>query len=333
MSFSDGGVGFGNPVIGGDGELVIDDVHSRGYTAGVSGWSIQRNGAAEFNDVSVRGTVTATSGENEVRVSASDPPWTTSPAITLNPDQPAFAPALIQAHDISDAENEGQLNIRSPYPINGDLSPAGDPAHLILRSDHRNTPFSGRFIQMEADTAFFMNGTNVSVNSGNVSLVGSGDLGIDQGDILMDNGSLTLWGTSGGGDINVVQGDVNVSTGLVRADVTGLVPFTFVNGWGNIGGQFEDCYFGKTATGLGFIVGHPSGGTATGGTSITRLPAAYVPLMSHTFIAPGNGGRITQVVVRGQSAGAQAGDVVLQNPDAGLTWFALGGMNWPLPAF
>lgn len=55
MSFPHGEIGFRNPVIGGDGELVIDNIHSRNYVAGVSGWEIDRDGSAEFNDVTVRG--------------------------------------------------------------------------------------------------------------------------------------------------------------------------------------------------------------------------------------------------------------------------------------
>src|SRR5690606_5921104 len=95
MNLHDRGTGLSNPVIGGDGELVIDDVHSRGYANGVSGWSIRRDGSAEFNQVLIRGTMTAQDGFDEVRISAQDPPWTNSPAVTLNPDLPTYAPGLV----------------------------------------------------------------------------------------------------------------------------------------------------------------------------------------------------------------------------------------------
>lgn len=55
MSFTNASTGFQNPVIAGSGELVIDDIHSRAYTPGVAGWSINRDGSAEFNDVTIRG--------------------------------------------------------------------------------------------------------------------------------------------------------------------------------------------------------------------------------------------------------------------------------------
>lgn len=47
--------GFNNPVLGGGGALVRDSAHSPDYAAGVDGWSIDKDGSAEFNDVTVRG--------------------------------------------------------------------------------------------------------------------------------------------------------------------------------------------------------------------------------------------------------------------------------------
>lgn len=46
---------FASDVVGGGGELVRTRIHSRGYVAGVSGWTIDRDGNAEFNSVTVRG--------------------------------------------------------------------------------------------------------------------------------------------------------------------------------------------------------------------------------------------------------------------------------------
>lgn len=46
---------FSNPIVGGGGELVRNRIVSRNYVPGVSGWVIERDGDAEFNDVTVRG--------------------------------------------------------------------------------------------------------------------------------------------------------------------------------------------------------------------------------------------------------------------------------------
>lgn len=46
---------FNNPVVGGEnGELVRRSIQSPDYVAGVSGWTINRDGSAEFNNVTIR---------------------------------------------------------------------------------------------------------------------------------------------------------------------------------------------------------------------------------------------------------------------------------------
>lgn len=49
--------GFSNPVVGGSGSLVRDRVKSDNYVAGTSGWDVEKTGQAEFQDVTVRGTI------------------------------------------------------------------------------------------------------------------------------------------------------------------------------------------------------------------------------------------------------------------------------------
>lgn len=48
---------FSDPIVAGN-TLIKDAIQSEGYVAGVSGWSIQRNGNAEFNSISIRGSWT-----------------------------------------------------------------------------------------------------------------------------------------------------------------------------------------------------------------------------------------------------------------------------------
>jgi hypothetical protein len=49
-------VSFSNPVTGGQGALIRPAIKSPNYVPGVSGWSINRTGSAEFNNLTVRGT-------------------------------------------------------------------------------------------------------------------------------------------------------------------------------------------------------------------------------------------------------------------------------------
>jgi hypothetical protein len=52
--------GFSNPIVGGDGALVFPSIHSPNFVHGVSGWSINKDGSAEFQDVILPGTVGTT---------------------------------------------------------------------------------------------------------------------------------------------------------------------------------------------------------------------------------------------------------------------------------
>lgn len=45
--------GFNNAVVGGDGTLVRDSIHSPNYVAGVAGWSINKDGTAQFNELTL----------------------------------------------------------------------------------------------------------------------------------------------------------------------------------------------------------------------------------------------------------------------------------------
>ena len=49
--------GFSNPIIGGGGALVYPAIHSPNFVTTVSGWTINKDGTAEFNSVTIRGGV------------------------------------------------------------------------------------------------------------------------------------------------------------------------------------------------------------------------------------------------------------------------------------
>ena len=52
--------GFSSPVVGGGGAIVRPTMHSPGFRTGVTGWSIDKDGTAEFNSLSIRGTFNGT---------------------------------------------------------------------------------------------------------------------------------------------------------------------------------------------------------------------------------------------------------------------------------
>jgi hypothetical protein len=49
-------MGFSNPIIAGE-TLVVPGIQSDGYVAATTGWRVEREGNAEFNDVDMRGTL------------------------------------------------------------------------------------------------------------------------------------------------------------------------------------------------------------------------------------------------------------------------------------
>jgi hypothetical protein len=52
-------VAFSDPIVAGT-ELIRDAIHSAGYVAGVSGWTINKDGTAEFSNLTARGSMEVT---------------------------------------------------------------------------------------------------------------------------------------------------------------------------------------------------------------------------------------------------------------------------------
>lgn len=60
--------GFDNSTTAGDGTLILTAIKSPDYSPGVAGWSVNRDGSAEFNDAVIRGTVVITNTGEELLV-------------------------------------------------------------------------------------------------------------------------------------------------------------------------------------------------------------------------------------------------------------------------
>ncbi len=52
--------GFANPIIGGGGALVYPSIHSPNFITTISGWTIKKDGSAEFNNLTIRGSFLGT---------------------------------------------------------------------------------------------------------------------------------------------------------------------------------------------------------------------------------------------------------------------------------
>lgn len=61
---------FNNPITGATGALVRPSVHSPNYIPDETGWTINKDGTAEFADLTVRGTIVVESTNDGVFVYA-----------------------------------------------------------------------------------------------------------------------------------------------------------------------------------------------------------------------------------------------------------------------
>lgn len=52
--------GFEHDVAGGNGNLVITSIQSPDFETGEQGWQIRKDGSAEFNNLTIRGTFNGT---------------------------------------------------------------------------------------------------------------------------------------------------------------------------------------------------------------------------------------------------------------------------------
>jgi hypothetical protein len=65
-------VPFSNPIVGGN-VLVRTAIQSRNFVAGVSGWSINRDGSAEFNNAVIRGELVVGTAPQQLTISSTVP--------------------------------------------------------------------------------------------------------------------------------------------------------------------------------------------------------------------------------------------------------------------
>lgn len=114
---------FTNPLVAGN-TLIRESIQSPNYVAGVSGWTINKDGSAEFNNVVIRGTVSVTGSNNsQVVISTVSQPPESVAVIDLYPGDytdgatPTPGAGQISAASIASvltSTHYGQLNVESP---------------------------------------------------------------------------------------------------------------------------------------------------------------------------------------------------------------------------
>ncbi|MFC9596255.1 hypothetical protein ACFTUC_41485, partial [Streptomyces sp. NPDC056944] len=85
-------MGFRSSILAGD-VLLREAIQSPDYAAGAAGWSINRDGTAEFNDVTVRGEIISGTATDYVKVTPTPVPaieWVSSSVTVTDPARVGF---------------------------------------------------------------------------------------------------------------------------------------------------------------------------------------------------------------------------------------------------
>jgi hypothetical protein len=193
---------FNNPVLGGGNTLIRTSIHSPDYVAGVSGWTINKDGSAEFNDVDIRGTFTVVGTEDRY---ISLDILGGVPIIALHPGQPVPANGhTYYRGSIFTVKNPGASNM----------------TYLELEGPQVDLDGTGKIVI----TGTLTDGTPPDIYLG-PSSYGSGPISIRlEGNVEVVNGSLDVSGViknTGLGFINKV-GNQDFTNTTVLADVTGM---------------------------------------------------------------------------------------------------------------
>lgn len=119
------GIVWADPIAAGDGTLIYPALQSNNFVAGTSGWQITRAGNAEFNDVTVRGTIFI-SGSGDSFIHLWNPSGT--PVIQQMPNDlgsthPGTSnPSVISASQIDSTNEIYALTLQSPFTSNVPLA-------------------------------------------------------------------------------------------------------------------------------------------------------------------------------------------------------------------
>lgn len=142
---------FSNPIVGGT-TLIRPAVKSPNYVAGSAGWSINQDGSAEFNNVTIRGTVTLGSITGDLNVIGSG-------RIIVNPAGPATITLAAAAGNQITMKTgaSGETNI--PYISVGSQGTPGSTLqdYLSYSSGQINSQGDAYFIALSAS----FNGANI----------------------------------------------------------------------------------------------------------------------------------------------------------------------------
>lgn len=270
--------GFRNPIVGGGGALIYDNIHSPGFTHGSTGWSINKDGTAEFNGVTVRGTIILGNGTTNTIIldntrdamfvydNAGNLAFSISPTGGTDSLGNPYAPgavSYVQGFPTQYVQlTSGVLQMHNGDPnlsllfemqtVIANGGPANNQPSTILRAPTNNN----------GSAELLLYGTNTAGSA--APFMASCDAQSNNDMDWLHRGMLKYWRSGGWAETWHQVGDVGEPA--------------FAAGWSNLGAPFGNAKFMRTATGkiaLSGVVQHPAAVAAP--STIFTLPAGYRP--------------------------------------------------------
>lgn len=197
ISFSEMGndsITWSDPIAASDGSLVFPAIKSINYVPTVSGWKIDRNGSAEFSDVTVRGTIIAENGDividnNGITVTSATHKWQINSALGF------------VSKRIPDDGTQGEIfdagffmRPQTPTPING----ATIQTQGKIFAGNTGGPDEAPFVEIDSPNY------NGSPTTAGIALIGQSDQSANDNSAALITAATTF-----------TTGDLNVGESLI----------------------------------------------------------------------------------------------------------------------
>lgn len=293
--------GFGNPLVGGGGILVYPSIHSSNYVTGVSGWTVNKDGSAEFSNLTIRGTF---QGTNFVLSNAGLFFYSGTPALGNLIESFTNSPG-------TDAQGNAYLQGSTSY-LNAANFTASNLNGAILTFWESATA-AGPYTNY-ADIGFAFNG-------------------ITGGSLLLQAGNQVTFGQAG----NALWDEVNQR---LQLPVAGLVaaPGGTAETWHAMSAFNAGFSHGSPAPAYKFypdntvaFTGQVSVASGTTSGTVFTLPAsAYFPVSVKTFPVPIGAGTPAVSGSARVNIGTIGNIVLAGGPTAAAYSFSLDGIRYPL---
>lgn len=283
---------FTNPIVGGN-KLIREAIQSPNYVAGSSGWTINRDGTAEFAQATIRGNVVivgnTTSGNIEI---ASSGGYATIKFYNIAHTD--FA--QISTQDIGGSPQiviSGGLRPSTIAPGNPNVRP------VIKQDPTVNGTYIGQSANISGTPVI---GGQVIVSDIDVNLAVVDSNNNPKSTYSVGNGSITYQHDMGTANLGGFSYDPNAIPTVDYFTQIGWGLWqnvVFQNGWSNLGGNWATGQYRLDTEGRVELKGVILGGTKADFTTIFNLPAPFRPPKDVIVaVAPVSSGASTIVHIR-----------------------------------